>query len=207
VVADQDEVVREVLAVLERCQIDCMLVGSWASGVYGEPRFMQDIDLVVDLPREKAALLYAAFGPPKYDASREAIEDAIRRRGPFNIIHLDSSVKVSFYVAKGDALSQRQMQRRRRVEVLPGLEGWVASPEDIILGKLLCYEEGGSEKHLRDIAGMLPVQNDLDRAYIERWAGALALSGIWQAIVTRLSLPPTPQTPPSPTSRECAAGT
>ena len=36
-------------------------------------------------------------------------------------------------------------------------EGYTARPEDLIISKMLYYREGGSEKHLRDITGMLKV--------------------------------------------------
>ena len=45
------------------------------------------------------------------------------------------------------------------------------------------YREGGSDKHLRDIAGVLRVQGDqVDRAYIARWAQQLGLTEIWDTI-------------------------
>jgi hypothetical protein len=56
----------------------------------------------------------------------------------------------------------------------------------VIIGKMLYYQEGGSEKHLRDIAGMLRVGGGLvDRAYIEKWARELGVMDVWHAILTR----------------------
>jgi len=34
-------------------------------------------------------------------------------------------------------------------------EAWFASPESVIVNKLIFHREGGSEKHLEDIRGML----------------------------------------------------
>ncbi len=34
-------------------------------------------------------------------------------------------------------------------------EAWFISPEDVILQKMNAYDEGGSDKHLRDITGVL----------------------------------------------------
>ena len=48
------------------------------------------------------------------------------------------------------------------------------------------FEEGGSEKHLRDIAGVLKTSENIDTAYIVKWAAALGLTRIWQAIQERL---------------------
>lgn len=185
--ADQSDVLRHVVGVLERCEIGYLLVGSWASGLYGEPRFTQDIDFVLELPRDKVGMIYAAFGPPRYYLSREALLEAVRDRGFFNIIHNETGVKVDFNVARGTAFARGVLARRRRARILPDLEGWVASPEDIILSKMQFYAEGGSEKHLRDIAGILQVQDDsLDRIYVVRWAAELGVLETWQAILKRV---------------------
>lgn len=55
-----------------------------------------------------------------------------------------------------------------------------AAPEDVILMKLKYYEEGGSEKHLRDIRSVLTVQGDkIDRPYITAWAKRLGVREEW----------------------------
>ncbi len=62
----------------------------------------------------------------------------------------------------------------RRVRVRPrgsSTEAFLAAPEDVIIKKLEFYREGGSEKHLRDIAGMLKVSGaGIDRGYVDRLA-------------------------------------
>lgn len=45
------------------------------------------------------------------------------------------------------------------------------------------YKEGGSDKHLRDITGILKVSGrDVDREYIITWAKKLGLMKIWEAV-------------------------
>ena len=67
--------------------------------------------------------------------------------------------------------------------ILPDMEGYTARPEDVILAKMQYYREGGSEKHLRDITGILKVSGeDVDRAYVNKWAEQLNLKEIWDAI-------------------------
>ena len=58
-----------------------------------------------------------------------------------------------------------------------------ASPEDVILKKMEDYRDGRSEKHLRDILGILKVSGDLiDFDYLARWARDLGLDDIWAAV-------------------------
>ena len=50
------------------------------------------------------------------------------------------------------------------------------------------YKAGGSEKHLRDITGILKISGEsVDRGYITDWARRLELAEIWDAIQERLS--------------------
>jgi hypothetical protein len=81
-----------------------------------------------------------------------------------------------------------QIRRRRRIFITPELEGFACSPAVVILAKLFCYREGGSEKHLNDIAKML-CRSDrlLDRSYLHEWTGRLGLTSIWEAILNRVN--------------------
>jgi hypothetical protein len=72
---------------------------------------------------------------------------------------------VDFFVAS-DAVEESQIRRRLRRAILPAVEAWCSPPEELIVKKLSYYEQGGSDKHLRDIASMLrisPREIDLER--------------------------------------------
>ena len=58
---EQFEFLRYAIAILERLKIPYALVGSWESGIYGEPRFTRDIDIVVDLAMGSVPGFCAAF--------------------------------------------------------------------------------------------------------------------------------------------------
>ena len=47
---EQIDLLKHAIDALEKLEIPYMLVGSIASTVYGEPRFTQDIDIVLELP-------------------------------------------------------------------------------------------------------------------------------------------------------------
>jgi len=51
--------------------------------------------------------------------------------------------------------------------------------------KLRYYREGGSEKHLRDITGMLVAQPKIDTTYIAEWAARFSIDDIWAAVAAR----------------------
>jgi hypothetical protein len=184
---DQADLLRHAIDVLETHEISYMVVGSFASAVYGEPRLTHDIDIVVDLRMGQVEPLCAAFPSPEFYVSVDAAREAAASGGQFNVIHSASGNKIDFLSPRADAWGQRQLTRRIRKPILPDCEAFTASPEDVILGKLWYYQEGGSEKHLRDVAAVLQVSGDqIDRAYVDRWATELGLTEPWRAVVERL---------------------
>jgi hypothetical protein len=158
-----------------------------ASICYGESRYTNDVDLLVEIQPEQVSELCAAFPDPEYDISEAAVREAIQRRRQFNVIHVNSAFKIDFMIVKHAPWSQQQLSRRRIKSYAAGLDVQVAAPEDVILGKLLYYREGESPKHLRDIAGILQVSwDEIDRDDVAKWAAELGVLDIWQAILTRL---------------------
>lgn len=134
---DQDELLKQVIDVLEEMQVPYMVVGSYASGVLGEPRFTQDIDIVVSLIREDVPVLCRAFSDPQYYIDSESAYEAMRTGGMFNLIHPGSGNKVDFMMARTDEWGRHQMYNRSKIRITQTITGCVASPDDIIIAKLL----------------------------------------------------------------------
>jgi hypothetical protein len=57
-----------------------------ATMTYGEPRFTNDIDVLIDLSSELIDKFCEAFPDSDYYLSRAAVESAVRNRRQFNII-------------------------------------------------------------------------------------------------------------------------
>lgn len=187
---EPSELLRYLVRTLEELGSPYLVTGSTATIVYGEPRFTNDIDVVVDLRLDQVPALCAAFPSPEFYLSRNAAETAVRRRQQFNIIHPSSGLKIDFIVAADSPFDRCRLQRRRRLIAGPDFEVCFGSPEDVIIKKMEYYREGGSDKHLRDIAGVLKVQGErVDRAYIADWATRLGLLEIWQAVVEKTTPP------------------
>lgn len=152
--------------------LEYMVTGSVACIVYGEPRLTHDVDVVLSLrtPSDAAAVERAFpeddFYVPPLDVVR--VEQARPLRGHFNVIHHDTGYKADVYLHGRDPLHAWGFARRRRIPI-DGRELVVAPPEYVVVRKLEYYREGGSRKHLDDIAGMLRVTGgDLDRDALGR---------------------------------------
>ena len=75
--------------------------------------------------------------------------------GKFTLLQHASRLKIDIGIQRANARARVKFKRRRRVELLPGLMAWLAAPVDIIIAKLRYFRAGESEKHLRDIRGIL----------------------------------------------------
>lgn len=151
------------LRPLNRLGIHYMVTGSAASMAYGMPRVTLDIDMVLELTTTQVSLLPNAFPPDAFycpPCEVITVETGRATRGHFNIIHLETGFKADCYPVGNDALHRWAMARRRHVEMF-GETVMLAPPEYVIVRKLEYFKEGGSEKHLLDIRGMLDVSGDL----------------------------------------------
>jgi hypothetical protein len=172
----------QVIDVLDELGIPYHLGGSFASSVHGIPRQTQDIDLIVELPITMVDTLAAKLGGDFYLDGDEA-RSAVARRGSFNLIHLDTAVKVDLFVRGDEPFDAAEFSRHRPelVQIEPPRRIHVKSAEDILLRKLQWYRAGGeaSGRQWTDALGIVAAQRDrLDRAYLERWALELGVADL-----------------------------
>jgi hypothetical protein len=172
----------QVIEVFERLGVIYTIGGSMASALHGVMRATMDVDIVADLAPEHAAPLVQALGNTFY-ADLGAIEEAIRRRTSFNLIHLATMFKVDVFVVKQRAFERSQLARRQCQPIgqEPATYVYVSSSEDVVLAKLEWYRLGGevSDRQWRDLLGVLKVQGDrIDRAYLHDMAAQMGLADL-----------------------------
>lgn len=170
---------------LDGLGLDYLVTGSVASIIYGEPRLTHDIDIVLDLAASDASKLESVFPLDSfYCPPREIIQIEARRdqRGHFNIIHHETGYKADIYIKGKHPLHEWALEHRCSIALSDG-KLWIAPPEYVILRKLEYFREGGSEKHLRDIRGMIAVSGDLiDGAIMDVWVERLHLEVEWDLV-------------------------
>ena len=160
-----------------------MVTGSVAATFYGEPRFTQDVDLVVDLRTQAEAKAFASAFPDDsyYCAPEEVIIVEWKRdsRGHFNVISFESGFKADVYIAH-DSFHRWALAHRKFVTV-EDVEVPLAPVEYVIVRKLLYFREGQSQKHLDDIRKMLNVSSaEIDTDTLMRWVEECGLQTEWQ---------------------------
>ncbi|MBX2999279.1 MAG: hypothetical protein KF893_12265 [Caldilineaceae bacterium] len=172
-----------ILRTLETIEIPYVIIGAFAGAEYGITRATYDVDIVVDLTEQKIDALAAAYPSPRYYADPYQMRDSIQMGILFNIV--DSSVGrkadlIPLTMKPGYDFALRNRIRRDLVLNESELfQAWFAKPEDVIVGKLMAWNESRSYRHETDIRDILHAMQQgedaelsasFDIFYIDRWA-------------------------------------
>ena len=168
-----------VTKILDAIGISYLVGGSVASGIWGEMRYTQDIDLVADIQESQIKLLLKAFSPRFY-ISEIAVTEAIKLGQSFNLIDNETGWKIDIFVLDKDPFQISRFQRKKQIVVNEMGETLnFSTPEDTILQKLIWYRKTDKQsfQQWRDILGIFKLQqSDLDLVYLKQWAEILKLS-------------------------------
>ena len=179
--ADIVAAVRPVIQAFSRLGIPYGIGGSVASSACGIPRTTLDVDLVADIRPGQVGALVAAV-QQEYYVDSGAVREAIDHHSSFNLIHLETMLKVDVFILKPRRYDQEAFQRRRKDLLGVGPDSdefYFATPEDVVLNKLewFCTGNRVSERQWTDIMGVMKVQGDvLDVEYLRKWARELDVS-------------------------------
>jgi hypothetical protein len=175
--SDPIKVMLAVAQKFESIGIYYYVGGSLASSAYGIPRSTQDVDIIADIQEYHIGRLVEAFSDEFY-IDAEMIRESLKFKSSFNIIHLETMIKVDIYIFDDTAFAHSKMSRRKKesIEGAPENSAYLSSPEDVILQKLRWYIIGGkvSDQQWKDILGVLKVQSkEIDFKYLKSWANKL----------------------------------
>jgi hypothetical protein len=171
---------KRIVESLVSAEVPHMLTGSFASAFHGKPRATQDLDIVISPTREGLAKLLKTFSPEHFYVDPEAAQEALDRKGQFNVIDPKSGWKADFIILKGRPFSQKEFERRTQADVL-GVSVHIVTPEDLILAKLEWAAESESQRQIEDAAGILRAKSEkLDGKYLQHWVRELSLEPEWE---------------------------
>jgi hypothetical protein len=157
---------RILINFFDQNKIPYMLSGSVAMSTYTLPGFTGGFDFIVHLKPEQTPLISAQFKEGYY-CNDEAVREAIRNKGMFNIIDHKSNYKADFVILKDEPYRQEEFSRRRQIDFLD-MKIYIVSPEDLLLSKLIRIQQLQSPQQAEDIK-LLAAINNLDWQYIHHW--------------------------------------
>ncbi|MCZ7626713.1 MAG: hypothetical protein C3F12_12950 [Candidatus Methylomirabilota bacterium] len=178
--SEELEVLKAVTRRLTGTGIPYMITGSMAANFYAVPRMTRDIDIVVDVAESDVDRLIGLFQDDFY-VDRDTVQEAVRAKGMFNIIHNAFVIKVDFVVRKDSDYRRTEFSRRKGVSV-EGCDLFLVAPEDLIISKLDWARDSHSEVQLSDVRNLLARVEGLDHAYLVHWITRLGLESLYREV-------------------------
>ncbi len=179
---DQAQAFGGVIDVLEAIGATYAIWGGMAVVMYGEPRFTQDMDILLSSARFPVIPFVQRLQSTHYHVDEQAVQNALLAGGFFNVIHLYYHIKTDFYVAVEPEL--KTMIADRQYEAFDEMrQAAYVSATSLVIAKLRAYENSQSTRHLDDIAGLIRIRGSkLEVARIEVAAANLGVLGVWRSL-------------------------
>lgn len=142
-----------------------LLYGGLAAALWGEPRYTEDVDFVVFIAERHAYKFLRDAAKHGFAVDEDLAIQQIQVSGwarlPFgskkSAWHLDLTL--------GDnPFDKSALARKKRVELFDR-KVWVASPEDLVVYKLLSWRD----RDVMDVHAIVQRQKTLDVAYLKKW--------------------------------------
>lgn len=166
-----------LLAALDTAEsggFDYILYGGLAAALWGEPRYTEDVDLVLFLPERHAYKFLREAVRHGFAVDEDLAIQQVQVSGwarlpfgkPRSPWHLDLTL--------GDSPFDRSaLSRKKQVELFER-KVWVASPEDLLVYKLVSWRD----RDVMDVHAILKRQKALDGAYLHKWIAWWEKQGI-----------------------------
>lgn len=190
-IQDSIALAQQLHLLFEGASIPYYVSGGVASSVHGEARSTRDLDLVLQIEVGQIDQLVAVLEASRFYCPALSVEDIKSgRERMLNITHTETIANADLYVMDNSPFAVSQMSRRQLLDIEGMPSFWIASPEDIILQKLLWGRGSQSAKQWRDVLGILKLQsNQLDYSYLTQWSANLGLIDILNQAFSESGIP------------------
>jgi len=151
-----------------------MIYGGLAAGLWGEPRYTEDVDIVIFVPERHAFKFLRAAAKAGFAVDEDLAIQQIQVSGWARLPLSEAKSPWHLDLTLGDSPFDRSALGRRKEVTLFGRKVWVASPEDLVIYKLV----SARDRDNLDITGIVKRQKPLDLAYLRKWAAWWEKEGI-----------------------------
>jgi len=171
----QLEALHKIIRILERNEIDYMLIGGWALPAYGQIRSTIDIDFAIATkPSKKFERLILDLHNNNYQIpATPKPEDAV-----IYIQDQENVTGIELWQRPDGIRFNKELLERRLKRKVRDVSFWIIGPEDFIVNKLARVDR--SPRDEEDVITVLTNQKGkLDRKYLRRRA---LESDVWNLI-------------------------
>jgi predicted nucleotidyltransferase len=160
---------KKIIDVLNKEEIDYMIVGGFAVTFYNRARFTNDIDIVIQVYPNNIYKIVEHF--PEWKPFIKGFEENAEKGIVWNLMDFETGVKYDFMLYQDSDYNCTAFNRRQMVDFL-GIECHIASIEDLIISKLIWYNISKSEKQFGDVTYLLNYPK-LNMDYLKIWTQKL----------------------------------
>ncbi|MCC7308153.1 MAG: hypothetical protein IT173_11350 [Acidobacteria bacterium] len=168
---------RDVVIRLNDLDILYMVTGSVAMSTYATARTTMDIDMIIEISKRDSSRFERRFSGDYY-VDEQSISRAQDRKSMFNVLNMETGIKVDFIIRKPNLLETQKFERRR-LSSLGGVEFYVIGKHDLILSKLDWAKDSYSELQFKDIRNLIESGVDVDK--LDRDIETYGLHDVWEA--------------------------
>jgi hypothetical protein len=106
------------------------------------------------------------------------LDDVIAKRmSSFQITQIATISRADLMIPAATEFSRIQLTRRQMISISTGKDVYFASPEDVIINKLIWGKQSQSEKQWRDVLSIMKTQREsLEYNYLREWADKLGIT-------------------------------
>jgi hypothetical protein len=170
------------LDTVDAGDFDYLLYGGMAAALWGEPRYTEDVDFVLFLPERHAFKFLREAAKHGFSIEEDLAIQQIQVSGWARLPFGDRKSPWHLDLTLGDSPFDKSALARRKREELFGRKVWVASPEDVLVYKLVSWRD----RDVMDVHAIVLRQKSLDLAYLRKWIAWWAKEGV-EGVETRFA--------------------
>ena len=174
-IQDSIQLAAQLHQLFETNGISYYVTDGVAAVAYGETRTTQDLDIVLAVDLASLAQIGTIFETAGFYVS--GLDDVISQRmSSFQITQIATISRADLMIPVESEFSRIQLSRRQTIPISIGKDVYFASPEDVIINKLIWGSKSQSEKQWRDVLSIMKTQREcLDYNYLREWADKLGM--------------------------------
>jgi hypothetical protein len=163
-----DEIAKTVVRVLEALKVPYLLVGSFATNIYGIPRSTKDADFVVQLGDTSIHAIMEGLGEG-FRLDPQMSFESVTGTTRYLITRPENTFTIEIFLLSDDPHDQERFQRRRQVTTANG-NAVFPTVEDVIITKLRWATTLHRSKDRDDLQNVLAIQSaNIDWDYVHHW--------------------------------------
>ena len=142
-----------------------LIYGGLAAALWGEPRYTEDVDLVLFVPERHSFKFLRAAAKAGFAVDEDLAIQQIQVSGWARLPLGEAKSPWHLDLTLGDSpFDKSALARRKQVELFDR-KVWVASPEDLLIYKLVSWRD----RDVMDVNAIVKRQKSLDGAYLKKW--------------------------------------